>query len=189
MPFSPQRRSWIHYYHLPKACIYMEMLVCRFENSIIIFPMKKIVIHIAGCHHHLPFQEQGRPCSWTCFTPVWWPLVKRESTSIPSCWTFTKVSIMPLTVIGSFLFYPLYFFFSVLSRCASRNCLPLCVQVKPLLYSLLLSVPGLSMQVFLNTCLTFVYCLQGSTRGNKAFRNERWGNCSPMTPYRRLPWR
>lgn len=74
--------------------------------------MTKIVIHIAGCHHHLPFQEQGRPCSWTCFTPVWWPLVKRESTSIPSCWTFTKVSIMPLTVTGSF--YLILYIFSFL---------------------------------------------------------------------------
>lgn len=31
--------------------------------------------------------------------------------------------------------------------------------------------------------------LKGSIRGNKACQNEGWGTCSPMTPYRRLPWK
>lgn len=41
------------------------------------------------------FQAQGRPWSWIFFTPVWKTLVKRESTSMASCWTYTKVSIIP----------------------------------------------------------------------------------------------
>lgn len=90
-----------------------------------------------------------------------------------------------------------FFFYYPLSLCCflfglkvpPENCLPLFAQVKPLLQSLLSWFPGLLMQVFFKACLTFVYCLKGSTGGNKAFQNERWGNCSPMTPYRRLPWR
>lgn len=79
------------------------------------------MIHIAvyGCRHLLPSQEQGRPCSWTCFTPAWRPLVKRESTSTPSCWTFIKVSSMPLTVTG-----PFYFILYIFS-------LPFCPDVPP----------------------------------------------------------
>lgn len=81
------------------------------KNPITTFTITKLMIHIAvyGCCHLLPSQEQGRPCSWTCSTPAWRPLVKRGSTSTPSCWTFIKVSSMPLTVTGPFQFI-LYIF-------------------------------------------------------------------------------
>ncbi|XP_054618072.1 lactation elevated protein 1 homolog B isoform X3 [Dunckerocampus dactyliophorus] len=37
---------------------------------------------------------QGRPCSWICFTQGCKAIVKRESTSMASCWTSTKVGTL-----------------------------------------------------------------------------------------------
>lgn len=48
LPFSPQSRSWHHYHPLPKASIYMEMLVCHF---------KKFDDNVSD-------EEKNSPCLW-----------------------------------------------------------------------------------------------------------------------------
>lgn len=76
-----------------------------------------------------PFQAQERPCSWTCFTPMWKTLVKSESTSMASCWTSTKVSIiLPLHALPAerWLAWLSCKFFWLLMRRRSYIYLPVC---------------------------------------------------------------
>lgn len=168
----------------------MEMLVCHFKNSMIMFLMRKRTLPVYGCPP-TTIPGTGKTMLMDMFySCVETPRKKRvhfngfmldiHESQYPASYCGRLIFILSSVSLCCFLFC---------LKVPPENCLPLFAQVKPLLQSLLSWFPGLPMQVFFKACLTFVYCLKGSTGGNKAFQNERWGNCSPMTPYRRLPWR